>query len=89
MFGWSIWKVKKKYKKLINQGSLNMIYESKHTMLENMSVKVIDIVDNINYVRMYYPQDDALRNKGSLTLVLPKYIKHMSQIMKVANSSIA
>ena len=51
-------------------------------MLENMSVKVIDIVDNINYIRLYYPQDDALRNKGSLTLVSPKYIKHMLQILK-------
>ena len=57
-------------------------------MLENMSVKVIDIVDNISYIRLYYPQDDALRNTGSLTLVSPKYIKHVSQILKVVNSSI-
>ena len=89
MFGWAIWKVKRKYKKLIDQGSVNMIYESKHAMLENMSVRVIDIVNNINYIRLYYPQDDALRNKGLLTLVAPLYIKHMSQILKLAYSSIA
>ena len=84
MFGWAIWKVKRKYKKLIDQGSINMIYESKHAMLENMGVMVIDIVNNINYITLYYPQDDALRNKGSLTLVAHVYIKHMSQILKLA-----
>ena len=48
MFGWDIWNVKKKYNTLIDQGSVSMIYESKYVMLDNTSVKVIDIVNNID-----------------------------------------
>ena len=78
MYGWTICKLKRQYKRLIDQDLSSMIYESKRLMLDDTSATVLDIVDNTDHIRLYYPTDDALRNKGSLILVPPKYIAHLS-----------
>ena len=37
---------------------------------------------NLRYVRMYYPIDGRLINKGRLTLIHPSYCKQMSELLK-------
>ena len=66
--------MKRKYEKLIRIGSINIVHDGKLNMLDNMIVMADDIIDDIPYIRMYYPIDDALRNKGSLTLVSPTFV---------------
>ena len=81
MFGWSIFKVKKKYKKLCNRGDVNLVNLEKEEVLMELSVCVEDIIQNQQYVRMYYPLDEEIRNKGQLTLIDPKYIKYFSNVL--------
>ena len=63
--------MKRKYEKLIRIGAINLVYEGKLNMLDDMIVTVKDIIDDIPYIRMYHPVDGALRNKESLNLVSP------------------
>ena len=39
-------------------------------------------------MRLYYPLDDAIRNKGKLTLICPLYVKHFSQLLKIARKKV-
>ena len=82
MFGWALFKVKKKYKKWISQGWDNKFYAAKSIILDDMTVVAEDIMCNEHYVRMYYPLDDRLRNEGRLTLIHPNYCKQMSELLK-------
>ena len=52
-------------------------------MLEDMNV-----IDNAKYMRLYYQLDDALRNKGYLTLIASEYITRMSALFKTIGDSI-
>jgi hypothetical protein len=83
LFGWALWKMKRKYEKLIIIGSMNILHDGKLNMLDDMIVMVDDIIDDIPYIRRYYPLDDALRNKGSLTLVSPKFVREFSSLLKL------
>ena len=58
-------------------------------MLDDTSATVLDIIDNTDHIRLYYPTDDALHTNGSFTLVPHKYITHLPRMLKVTNSSIA
>ena len=84
LFGWALFKLKKKYKKLIDKNSVNSIYEGKYMMLDNMIVMVNDVIHDTQYIRLYYPLDDVLRNSGNLTLVSPNYVKYLSGILQLA-----
>ena len=81
LFGWVLFKLKKKYKKLIDKNSVSSIYEGKYMMLDNMIAMVNDVIHNTHYIRLYYPLDNVLRNLGNLTLVSPNYVKHLSVIL--------
>ena len=37
---------------------------------------------------MYYPLDDAIRNKGHLTLISPKYVADFLPLLKSATLSV-
>ena len=63
LFGWALWKMKRKYEKLIRIGSINIAHDGKLNMLDDMMVTVEDIIDDILYICMYYPVDDAIRNR--------------------------
>ena len=82
-FGWAVMKLKKKYNKLIKNGSMNSIYENKLQILEDMSVHICEVIDNTRYIRLYYPLDDAIRNRGQLTLLRPEYCDNFSFILKL------
>ena len=78
LFGLALWKTKRKYKKLIDNGSINSTYESKWKMLDGMTV-------NLQYIRMYYPADDAMRNRGNLTLISPIYVESLSLLLSLTH----
>ena len=82
-FGWAVMKLKKKYNKLIKNGSMNSIYENKLSILEDMSVHISEVIDNTRYIRLYYPLDDAIRNRGQLTLLRPEYCDNFSFLLKL------
>ena len=63
LFGWAISKSKKRYKKLVTAGSDNIFYDNKFEVLKDMSELIGYIIENIRYVRLYYPLDDAVRNR--------------------------
>ena len=46
LFGWVLFKLKKKYKKVIDKNSVSSIYEGKYMMLCDMSVMVNDVIHN-------------------------------------------
>ena len=78
LFGLALWKTKRKYKKLIDNGSINSTYESKWKMLDGMTV-------NLQYIRMYYPAGDAMRNRGNLTLISPIYVESLSLLLSLTH----
>ena len=88
LFGWAISKVKKKYKRLNKNGSLNNIYEGKKEWLDQMSMFVQDIINDQDYIRLYYANDDCIRNRGSLTLIHPIQGKDFSKILKLLKISL-
>ena len=58
-------------------------------MVDDMIVMVEDIIDDIPYICMHYPVDDDLRNKGSLTLRSPTYVKEFSLLLKCIDQTLS
>ena len=81
MFGWALFKVKKKYQKKLDNDNADSIQNDKLLMINELSVKIEDVIHNKFYVQMYYPTDEAIRNRGDLTLIEPIYIKYFSNIL--------
>ena len=44
-----------------------------------------DIISDDEYIRIYYPLDDTINNKGMLTLVTPVYAHNMSKLLTISN----
>ena len=44
MFGWSLFRVKKKYKKLCNRGDVDLVNLEKEKVLLQLSVSIEDII---------------------------------------------
>lgn len=80
-FGWAVLKLKKKYNRLIAQGITNSTYEVKMEILEDMSVCISDIIGNTRYLQVYYPVDDAIRNRGKPALLSPEYCGNLSLLL--------
>ena len=53
-------------------------------MLDDMIVMVNGVIHNKKYIRLYYPLENELRNRGNLTLVSPNYVTHLSVILQLA-----
>ena len=51
-------------------------------MLDNTSVKMYDMINNTQYIWLYYPLDDALRKCWNITVVSPYYVKNLSGILR-------
>ena len=49
---------------------------------------IYDAIDNKKYVIRYYHIDDAIRNRGYLTLIHPLYIDPFSKLLKLARHNI-
>ena len=60
---------------------LHKISIGKLTLLDDMSIKIIDILNDEHYPRLYYPLDHTIRNKGLLTLCSPHYVKPLSRLL--------
>ena len=77
VFGWAVFKLKKKYSKMTAISRVNPQVEGKQKLLDGMSYAIQDVIQNISYLRIYYQLDDEIRNKWYLTLVTPIYIAGM------------
>ena len=60
-----------------------MLIENIIDFLDDATVTESQILGNIKYIKSYYPVDDALRNKGSLTLISPKYVIILATILEI------
>ena len=43
----------------------------KFDFLEDMATSIIHVLNDTDYLRIYYPAENAVRNKGNLTLISP------------------
>ena len=81
-----------KLKKTYNQASvssINMrIMKGKLALLDDMSTSIPFFVNNKNYIQIYYPLDDAIMNKGYLTLISPNYVSNLSKLLKLSSDKI-
>ena len=57
-------------------------------MLNDMCTDVTKVIHDKDYMRLYYPLDDAIRRKGKRTLISPPYVKQLSQLLKIAREKI-
>ena len=87
-FGWTITKLKAKYLTIKDHSALHKVSIGKLVLLDNISVHIIDVLHDEHYLRMYYPLDDAILNKGLLTLCIPHYLKQFSELLTNARKSI-
>ena len=58
-------------------------HEMKLSLLDNMIVSIKEVCLNENYIKIYVPTDDLIRNKGDLTYICPKYVFLFAQILTV------
>jgi len=78
--GWALFATLKKYQKIAqkndkkNMRKVNEVIE----MLHDIQAQESDILQDSEYVKKYYCVDDAIRNKGRLTLIARPYIKDLS-----------
>ena len=86
VFGWAVYKVKKKYMKASKTSKEFRIDEAYVEVLEDFVVTEKDIIKDSTYITKYYPIDLALRNKGYLTLISPHYVKYFSDLLKLLSS---
>ena len=73
MFGWALFKVQTKYNKLSKNDCLDTEREEKQKVVSDICVYIKDVIHDEDYVRMYYPIDEGIRNNGRLTLIHPLY----------------
>ena len=88
VYRWEIMKIHKKYCKLRDNKSRDHKIEDIPLMLADMCINVTSILHNKDYIRMYLPLDDAIRNKGQFTLVSPPYVKQFSELLKIARRKV-
>ena len=88
LFGWSLWKTKRNYKKMVDNGSVNSTYELMWKVLDDMTVNILDVADNLQYIRIYYPADGVMRNRGNLTLISPICIKSLSLLLSLTHKTL-
>ena len=71
-----------KYYKLSRNDSVDTTQEEKQKVISDICVYIKDVVHDEKYVRLYYPIDDDIRNKGKLTLIHPLYCTFFSGILR-------
>ena len=60
---------------------MSIIYEEKLEILEDMTAQMSEVTTNSRYLRLYYPIDDAIRNKGCVTLLRPDYCEYFAALL--------
>ena len=84
LFGWALIETIKIYYKLRDANSSDHIRDNIVIIIEDTRTYVTSIVHDKDYIRLYYPLDDAIRKRGYLTLVYIPYIKDFSDLLKIA-----
>ena len=81
MFGWALFKVQKKYFKLSTNDKIDTAETEKLKVISDMCVYSKDVAHDEKYVRLYYPLDENIQNKGNLTLIHLVYCNQFSSIL--------
>ena len=81
IFGWSIYKERKKCIALTRQGKTNAVNEGKLDILNDMRVFIIDVINDAYYINLYIPTDDLVRNRGYMTLISPKFVRDFAYLL--------
>ena len=71
----------KKYNKLSKNDCLDTEREEKQKVVSDICVYIKDVIHDEDYVRMYYPIDEGIRNKVRLTLIHPLCCTFFSNIL--------
>ena len=87
-FGWAVMKLKKKYQRQMLTSIQTEIITTKINILDDMSASIINLVNDKEYLQMYYPTDFTIRNKGNLTLITPHYVSQLSVLLKLSSNKI-
>ena len=48
-----------------------------------MTAQISEVITNSRYLRFYYSIDDAIRNKGCITLLRPEYCNSFAALLKL------
>lgn len=88
LFGWAIIKLKAKYLRIKEHLALHKVSIGNLAVLDDMSVKIIDVLNDEHYLNLFYLIDGAVRNEGLLTLCSPHYVKSFSRILTNTRKSI-
>ena len=78
--GWALYATIVKYEKLLKKtsdGKFDLV-KDKLMMLQDIKATESEILQDHEYIKRYYLIDDAIRNKGSLTLIARPYINELS-----------
>ena len=80
--GWALFSCINKYQKIKKKQEGDYHNSTDDTILfyEDMKAIESEILQNKEYIRRYYFTDDAIRNKGKLTLISPYYIEPFSKL---------
>ena len=81
MFGWALFKTRRKYNNWCKNDTVEEQITEKLNVIMDMCVDYKDVLHNERYVRLYYPLDESIRNKGNLTLIRPNYCNQFSSIL--------
>lgn len=76
--------IEEKYMQASFSSSDMRIIKEKSVLLDDMSTSITFLVNNKNYIQMYYLLDDEIINKGNLTLISPNYATHLSQLLELS-----
>ena len=81
LFGWALYKEKKLMNKMSMANKCNNEHVVKLEILDEMTVLITDVSLDTNYIKVYVPLDDRIRDEGYLTLISPKYAFSFAQIL--------
>ena len=63
VFGWALYKEKVKMKKHSRDNTCNNVYLLKLKILDELTVLITDVCLDTNYIKVYVPLDDRIRDK--------------------------
>ena len=81
IFGWAMFKTRKKYDKLCLEGYDELYNYDVCQIMEDMSIEVRELKDNQWYKNIYYPKHEELQNQGKLTLIHSNFCRLFSKIL--------
>ena len=87
MFGWALFKIQNKYTRLSKNDIIDTMQTEKLKVTTDMCVTYKDIAHDEQYMRLYYPLDESIWNRGNLTLIHPSYCHTFSSVLQNIKNS--